>query len=215
MPSASGGVFSVSPTMFPGTSGLLVGNHLNQVAIAVTATAPAAVAAQMGLTDSFRISTDVRQVSPNTWQQDIGITATLAPGGVSAPASVNLGNVALKTSAVQVVTISNCGNALPIDSITITGANASEFATVGTLPAALPGAGGAPIQVQLSPHAPGAKTAALVVAYGGGAGTVTIDLTGTTDGVDRQTYYACTTGGPIGLAPLVLALAFALRRRRR
>jgi hypothetical protein len=32
---------------------------------------------------------------------------------------------------------------------------------------------------------------------------------------DRETYYACSTGRPVSLAPLAIALAFALRRRRR
>jgi hypothetical protein len=75
--------------------------------------------------------------------------------------------------------------------------------------------------VGMTAQTPGPKSALLTLTHN--AGTTTIMLVGsgadtgsgsTTEPKDRQTYYACSTGKPVSLAPIALAL-LALRRRRR
>jgi MYXO-CTERM domain-containing protein len=125
-------------------------------------------------------------------------------------------------STMKQVTFGNC-NATALTNIdaTIVGPDMNDFAIAGpaSIPSMLLPGQSITFQIQMTPRQVGVlETATLQIAYSGGSSPVALDGTGVTDtggNKDRQTYYACSTGRPIGLVPLALALAFALRRRRR
>ena len=83
-------------------------------------------------------------------------------------------------SAAQVATLTNTGTiALPITSITRTGANANQFSQTNTCGASVAVNATCEISVVFRPTSAGAKAATLNVNAGGGAGTQTVSLTGT------------------------------------
>ena len=107
--------------------------------------------------------------------------AQAAPVISVAPNSVNLGNISVgNTSASKTVTITNRGTSdLSIDSITITGTNASEFSQISdctTIPAGL----SCSITVTFTPAAPyGKKSAAIsIVSNDPRKSTVNVKLSG-------------------------------------
>jgi len=76
-------------------------------------------------------------------------------------ASQNVGS----SSAGQPVTLTNSGNAaLPITSITISGANASEFSSTNNCGTNLAAAGSCTVTVTFTPAATGTRTATLAIA---------------------------------------------------
>jgi len=110
-------------------------------------------------------------------------------GGASvtpAPASLSFGNQTVgTTSGVQTVVLTNTGSAaFALTSVAVTGANAGDFALApgvnacvagGTLAA---GGGTCALYLAFTPAAIGARNAAVTVADGGAALTVTVPLAG-------------------------------------
>jgi MYXO-CTERM domain-containing protein len=64
--------------------------------------------------------------------------------------------------------------------------------------------------------AKGAQSAQLEIDYGSGSSVIVPLLgDGEVEAKDRETYYACSVGRPKAAWPLVLALGWLARRRRR
>jgi hypothetical protein len=140
-------------------------------------------------------------------------TASLAGTGVSSALGLSVGASALafgnqavgSSSAAQTVTLTNTGGAaLAIASITVTGANPTEFSRAGTC-AAGPLASGASctLDVSFTPTAAGARSAAVSIASDApgsphgialtGTGVAATCFTGPLPGGGQAT--ACFTGG--------------------
>ncbi len=198
------------------TTGTLQGNHGNTIDFMATVspTAPGE------LMDSFTLNTNL----PNNPARSFPLKATALPAGVTpTPDLVHFGpgRVGMTTSA-KTIEVSNCGNApINITAARIEGTSANDFAIVSpeNPVMSLPQMGSVKFLVVMSPRQSGTKAAQLVIEYDGG--TVIADLDGNGFGgdetalLDRETYYACSTGSGGGLAPLALALGLLLRRRRR
>jgi MYXO-CTERM domain-containing protein len=194
-----------------------MGNHGNTIdfVASVSPTAPGP------LTDSFVLNTNL----PSMPARSISLAAVALPAGVTpTPDLVHFGPGRVNTTtAAKTIELSNCGSApIHITAARIEGASASDFAVVGpeNPVMTLPQMGSVKFLVVMSPRQNGTKAAQLVVEYDGG--TVTAELDGNGFGgdeaelLDRETYYACSTGGgsPTALAPLGLALLLLRRRRR-
>lgn len=211
-----------SPFMaaLPAGGRTLLAHHGTDIALTVSVNTTATTAAG-DYTDSIGLGTDI----PGHAHVPIGVHAAVLAGGIApTPSMVHFGPNALdKPSPVQMVTLTNCGSGdLVITDASFTGANASEFAIVS------PGDPHVTIQqtksqqflVLMTPQSAGPKSAQLVFTYASGTSTVALDGTGFGVGgdggnKDRETYYACSIGGPGAALPIALAAAFAARRRRR
>jgi len=200
-------------TRSPGT---LMGNHSNTLdyTATVSPTAPGE------LTDAFTLNTNL----PTNPARSVPLRATALPAGVTpTPDLVHFGpgRVGMTTSA-KTIELSNCGNApINITAARIEGASAGEFTVVSpeNPVMSLPQMGSVKFLIVMSPRQTGSKAAQLVIEYDGGTVVVPVDgngFGGDDSGLpDRETYYACSSGTPVGLVPLVLALlGLRLRRRR-
>jgi len=107
-------------------------------------------------------------------------TTTSASATVS-PNSVAFGNVTSGTlSAARSVTIANTGTVqLPITSVVLKGTNYAQFVIVNSCPVAVTVGGKCTVQVRFRPKSKGPKSATLSVAFGGGASSKSVSLTGT------------------------------------
>ncbi|MGH8243489.1 MAG: sulfatase-like hydrolase/transferase [Steroidobacteraceae bacterium] len=96
------------------------------------------------------------------------------------PASLSFGNQARRTiSAAKVVTISNSGAVvLPISSIKFEGTNPQQFKQTNNCPAQVFVGESCIANVTFNPTSKGAKSAALKITAGGGAGAKSVTLTG-------------------------------------
>lgn len=100
---------------------------------------------------------------------------TLAPTSLTF-ASQNVGT----TSPAQAVMLTNSGNAaLTITGITITGANAGDFAETNTCPASLAAEANCSINVTFKPTASGARTASVSIADNATGSPQAVTLSGT------------------------------------
>ena len=102
-----------------------------------------------------------------------------AAGYLTAPSSMNLGSVAIGSSQVQALTISNSGGA----SVAISGAtvNNSGFSVSGlTFPYTLPAGGSASLSVTFTPSSTGTDHATLSISSNASNSPFAVSLTGTT-----------------------------------
>ena len=104
----------------------------------------------------------------------------IASGSVT-PTSLAFGNQALNVASPGLaVTIANTGTTvLPISSISLTGNNPGQFSRSTNCPSQLPVGGTCTATVVFKPTSTGAKSANLSVAFGGGATSRTVALSGT------------------------------------
>jgi Abnormal spindle-like microcephaly-assoc'd, ASPM-SPD-2-Hydin len=119
----------------------------------------------------------------------IGYSA-LAPGYLTAPASMNLGSAAVGGSQTQALTLSNSGGS----SLTISGATVSGtgFSVSGlTFPYTLAAGGSASLSVIFAPTAAGTDTATVTLSSDASNPSVAVSLTGS----------ATTSSGTLGLTP--------------
>jgi hypothetical protein len=196
------------------------GNHGNDVMMMVTAN-PAGPGA---VTSNATVHTDIPVDPMNTPTADFVLRANGLPAGITVDQDkLHFGAVVKDMlSPMKQVTFANCNaSALTGIDATIVGPDMNDFAIVGppSIPSTLQPGQSITFQIQMTPRKINViEMSTLMIAYSGGMTPVALDGTGVTDlggNKDRQTYYACSTGRPIGLAPLALALALALRRRRR
>ena len=107
--------------------------------------------------------------------------AANAPAVTLAPTSLTFGSQALNTtSPAQTVTLTNSGNAaLTITGISVTGANAGDFAESNECPASLAANANCTISVTFKPTASGARTAAVSFADNATGSPQSVALSGT------------------------------------
>ena len=154
----------------------------------------------------------------------INLNATgLAAGITPTPADLDLGSQPINmTTLGQPVRLSNC-SAAPItaSNARIEGPDAAEFAIVSQPDnPMIPPTGFASWLVILNAHTVGVKSANFAVDYDGGTAIIALEgeglgENGTGGGSGKVSYYQCSTGRPTALWPLVIAVAFLVRRRRR
>ncbi len=117
--------------------------------------------------------------------QSVGLTGTgaaaNAPIASFAPTSLTFTSQTINTtSPSQTITLTNTGNAaLTISSVTITGANAGDFAVNNGCPASLAANANCAIGVTFKPTASGTRTAAVSVADNAAGSPQSVGLTGT------------------------------------
>jgi beta-lactam-binding protein with PASTA domain len=114
----------------------------------------------------------------------IGLVVSSGAAAASAsvsPASLAFGNQAVNVaSSGRTVTVSNAGGSvLPLTSITFAGSNPGQFSRSSNCPAQLAVGGTCTVNVFFKPTSTGNKSANLNIAFGGGAGSKTVVLTGT------------------------------------
>jgi hypothetical protein len=223
-----GAAFRVSATTPATLPARVLGSGANQIGVEITA-APAAVGPA---TAAVSLVTDIPAAAPHV----VNLAVQGLPAGVTAtPESIDLGAVALDTATIgQPVTLSNCAaGPITASNARIEGPDAAEFAIVNqpASPAIALG-GNASWLIVLQAHSAGVKQAAFAVDYDGG--TASIPLTGEGlagpsgpgdpggpgddapgSGAGRASYYACSTGRPLALWPVVAAVALVALRRRR
>jgi MYXO-CTERM domain-containing protein len=218
---ASGAPFTVTPPTLPAS---LKGDAGNNAQFTVTAT-PTDTGE---VTQSITLMTDIPGGAPHVVTVDVtGLTA-----GVSAtPDLLDFGSNPIDTTTVgQQVQLSNCStDPITASNPTITGVDAAEFAVVASPPS--PGIAPTALAswlIVFSGHTAGIKNATFSIDYDGGTASVplTAEVLSSTPGggsgsdgggdTGKDTYYACSAGGgPLGLAPLLLVMFFAVRTRRR
>jgi uncharacterized repeat protein (TIGR01451 family) len=112
-----------------------------------------------------------------------GTTAT-APAVTLAPTSLTFASQTVgTTSPSQAVTLTNSGSApLTITGITVTGADAGDFAQTNTCPASLAAGANCTITVTFTPTLAGARTGAISIADNAAGSPQTVQLTGTGTG---------------------------------
>lgn len=162
----------------------------------------------------------------------IPVSATVLQGGIGiTPASVSFGPEMLHTlSEGKQIVLTNCGSAaLTIMDARISPPTETEFsieapANPAMLNKTLQLGESQMFAVQFKPSIIGHQAAKLVLDTDAGLKEIPLDgdgyggSGGSGGGKERETYYACSTGGPVGMLPLALAgigLALAGRRRRR
>lgn len=206
-----------APFTVSGGSGALVGNHGAGITVTagLTATTPGELMA------SFTLQTN----APDDPMHEVPLHAVVLPAGVSpTPERQHFGGSMLNQPVVREVVISNCATQMiNVTAARITGASASDFTIVDPANPAMtiPQRGSTRFLIAMTPHSNGLKDAQLVVDYEGGSVTANLDGNGFggDDGTagGRKTYYACSTGQPAGLWPILGAVLAVLgvRRRRR
>ncbi len=108
-------------------------------------------------------------------------TAANAPAVTLAPTALTFASQNVGTSSVpQAITLTNSGNAaLTITSITIAGANASDFTETNTCPASLTANANCTISVTFKPTATGARSASVSIIDNATGSPQSVSLTGT------------------------------------
>jgi hypothetical protein len=207
--------FTIATPALPAT---VQGAGANNVTFTVTAT-PTTTGR---VSSTFDLTTDIPNGTPKT----IELTVEGLTEGVSGtPELLDFGSAEPDTTSIgQPVHVSNCSTTpVTMSNPRIEGANASEFAIVANPPSTtIEPAGTASWLVISSLDSAGLKEAQFAVDYDGGTVTIALAAEGLGDGVldggdldgVRPSYYACSTGGPAGAAPITLAfLGLFLRRR--
>ena len=197
------------------TIGTLQGNHANTIDFMATVT-PTAPGELVG---SFTLNTNL----PSNAAKAIPLMAVALPAGVTpTPDLVHFGPGRVgMTTAAKTIELSNCGTApINITAARIEGASAGDFTIVSpeNPVMSLPQMGSVKFLVVMSPRQNGTKAAQLVIAHDGVMVAADLDGNGfggdETDLIDRGTYYACSTGTGSALAPIGVAFALLLLRRR-
>ena len=166
----------------------------NSAEFAQTNTCGASVASGANCTISvtFRpTSTGAKTASVNIADSAPGSPHVIALTGTGTPApapavTLSLASIAFAsetintTSAAQVVTLTNSGNAaLSVTGVTITGTNSAEFAQTNTCGASVASGANCTISVTFRPTSTGAKTASVSIADNAAGSPQLIALTGT------------------------------------
>jgi uncharacterized protein (TIGR03382 family) len=170
---------------------------------------------------TFTMSTDI----PKSVPFGVGLIATALPLGanVTPQGPVDFGTVKVgETSAPTKITFTNCSAA----AITLSGATivGDQDFSIGAIPTMEVGPNASvDIEILLTPRFGGVKLASLEIAHPDGISAVS--FIGNGDGPPeveppeppdpRDTYYRCSAGGATGASPLLLAVLFVLRRRKR
>jgi hypothetical protein len=112
--------------------------------------------------------------------QNVTLSGTGTVVSLSA-SSINFGTETVgKTSAPNTLTLTNAAQTtLSIQSITITGANAGDFAQTNTCGTAIAGGANCSISVTFTPTKKGSRSASVSIADSGGGSPQTVSLTGT------------------------------------
>jgi len=141
------------------------------IQVTFTPTAPLTRTALVNIADSLTGS-----------PQTVSLTGTGSGATVSlSPGTLTFSNQSLgTTSAAQVVTLSNTGNAsLSITSISTTGTNHGDFSETNTCGSSVAASGNCTISVTFTPTATGTRTAAVSISDNAAGSPQTITLTGT------------------------------------
>ena len=152
------------------------------ISVTFTPTAAGSRNAYVTVTDNANNGTASTQTAALTG------TGAGVPAAALSPTTVTFGSTNLSaTSAAQTVTVINSGTAaLTIASITISGANSSDFAETNTCASSVAAGGSCTIAVTFTPRAAGSRTATLTVTDNAGnvsGSTQTASLAGTGVGV--------------------------------
>jgi hypothetical protein len=168
------------------------------------------------LRDAIALNSNI----PNMGTTEIQLKGIgLAAGIAATPDVIHFGTAPTgSTTSIKEVQFTNCGTSdLMFNGAALTGETATEFTLIGANPPrVLEPTESEKFMIVMQPRSGGFKSSRLVINHD--QGTTFVDLDGTGDGAgnnkERETYYACSTGGAAGLSPILIAL-LALRRRRR
>jgi hypothetical protein len=143
--------------------------------------------------------TDNASGSPQTVSLSGTGTATAALVSLS-PTSLAFDNQSIGvTSAAQILTLSNTGNAaLSIASLTLTGTNASDFAQTSTCGSSLAASANCTIAVMFTPSVAGTEAASLSIADNASGSPQTVSLSGAGTHDVILSWTASTTTGVVG-----------------
>ena len=169
------------------TSITLTGAGASQYSKTSTCGASLAVGAKCTISVVFKPTSDGAKLASVTVNGGGGSHAVAMTGtGIAStytvsPTAIAFGSVLHgTTSAVHAVTVKNTGAApLPITSLTLSGADAGQFAKSTTCGSSLLAGSSCTVSVSFKPIAKGAQAATLSINAGGGAGAKTLTLTGT------------------------------------
>jgi Tol biopolymer transport system component len=125
------------------------------------------------------VTTDLNS-SSDVYVRERAVSAPPPTSFMLAPTSLNFGNVGRNVSSSPMsVTVTNTGTTvLPINSISLGGANPGQFSRTTTCGSSLAAGSFCQINVVFRPTSTGTKTATLIVNAGGGAGSKTVALSG-------------------------------------
>src|SRR5207244_612950 len=139
---------------------------------------------------------------------------TLPSGVLPTPDAIHFSPTMMNfNSPTKDVMLTNCGTgSLMIAGTHLEGDNANDFIVVGTdpaLPATLIATDAVTLHLLMNPHGLGTRSATLVIEHSMNNTSVPLDGTSfggsDTPARDRETYYACSTGHPVGGWPIALA----------
>jgi hypothetical protein len=146
------------------------------------------------------VRTATIQIADNAFNspQIINVTGTgvtSAPGASFAPGSLSFAAQSVGTaSTAQTVTLTNTGNSsLTITSITVTGAQASDFVQTNTCGTSVAAAANCTISVTFTPAATGARSASLSIADNAGGSPQTVALSGTGESLNLSASSSSTS----------------------
>ncbi len=130
---------------------------------------------------SFAVSATDLAGNAATTTSTYRVSSATGPAYTLSTASLGFGSEALYVaSGAQVVTVTNVGTvAVPINAVSLSGANANQFARSSTCGPSLAVSAVCTVTVTFRPTSVGAKSATLSVVAGGAAGTQTVALSGT------------------------------------
>ncbi|HEX5426282.1 MAG TPA: choice-of-anchor D domain-containing protein [Candidatus Acidoferrales bacterium] len=145
------------------------------------------------ITGSFTADVDIQYHFDGLSEQEqiiplSGTGTAASPAVILSPLSLGFGSMTVgQTSAAQIVTVTNTGNAaLDVTTISLAGANATDFATVSAGNTPCPKGSGSvaasascTVGVQFAPKTAGAKSATLTFADDAAGSPQTVSLTGT------------------------------------
>ena len=182
-------VTNTGAATLPITSITLTGASASQYSKTTTCSASLAVGKKCTISVVFEPTSDgpkSASVTVNGAQGAGSHAVTMTGTGIAStytvsPTAIAFGSVLHgTTSAAHAVTVKNTGAAaLPISSITFSGADAGQFAKSTTCGSSLPKAASCTVSVSFKPASTGAKAATLSVNAAGGAGAKAVALTGT------------------------------------
>jgi hypothetical protein len=214
---------ATAPPMFASVSGdlpkTLGGNHNGDATVAVSISPPSGGSTGEVMGDLV-LATDLPAPNDN---YKVKVHATLLAGGVHpSPEMVPFGTARVhEPTSAKAVIVANCSGAdQVVTSVAIGGRDKDSFLLVGPDPTHLtdpiPNTQSQTYSIVMIPAARGPQAAQLEIDYASGPATI-VPLTG--DGEvtakNRETYYACGVGRPAPAWPVVLALGWLARRRRR
>jgi hypothetical protein len=226
----------LTSTAISGGNGVFVianGNVITPLDLAPTASHTVTVvgtAAQGSAAGSLVLTTDVNAMM--TTNVSLSMMGTQS-GVVANPASVDFGALTIGVaSSPTTVTIINCSSkTLTVMGFAVSGTDGAAFQATGPSSASIPIGGNETWNVVFTAQHAGMHTAQLELHNDGATDPLVVPLTGNGNpmmtggdgGVDggsvpkSTSYYACAcrSSSPAGGAPILLALALVLRRRRR